>query len=623
MLLPVMIGMVASLGSCKGFLEEDALSKHIMDEFYRNRKDLEAGLLGVYAQAKTIYQGASLSITIVGTDEIYASNPSGNMGIADRYQYPADNSSTTNWYQTHYKIIQAANIIIHRGPQVPGIKEGECNMIVAEAKVIRAWCYFRLVQTFGRVPLELGETELFNFRIRRNPIEEVYRAIMEDLEYACGEGVLPTGLLGSEEDALATGRINHWVAKGLLAKVYLTLGTSIMRRPQPIDEYMELPYDPLALFAECRDLCDEIIASQIYSLVNDYGDVFLITKKNGRESMWELQFSAAPNLGSNWSKDFGVQQQSNPTAQSTNAMCGRGNFKPLPSFYRFFKLGDTRRIWNLADYRITFNSNTLVPQSLNYISTEAIDNVSSDLCNLDTDDPDWLERSLNSTPALRLGVSKYRWGVGDDPSLYWKEGLSFEADNAPNNVIVLRYADVLLMRIEADMLCNQGVAGDVSLAIMNNQLLPRARGWNIQENRFVTEQEMMDTALAPYQALIDAAQELYDLDPTSQELADNLQAAQDDFEVKKARCLVNYSDATLTYEELMKQRACELCFEFHRWFDLCRTGTLHTLVPARIVNPNTVPQVNFRFDVNYLMPIPTHELDLASDKTLFYQNPGY
>lgn len=611
---PAVISVTLLLGACGDFLDETSESQRVMNKFYKTTEELEAGLLGVYATAKIVYEGAALGIANVGTDEVYAINASSNMGVADRYLYPASHNTVTQWYQRHFRIIQAANLVIAYAPKVPNIAEKDMNRVIGEAKVIRAWCYFRLVQTFGPVPVELEETTDISFRIRRNPIGEVYAAIIDDLKFAAADGVLT--------ENLTTGHINRWVAKGMLAKVFLTLGTSMTRDPQPLPEYDRLDYDPAELFGECLSLCDEIIASGRYSLCPNYGDIFLLGKKNGPESMWELQYSSTPGLGSNWSKQFGVQQTGNSNAATMSCLVGSSSFAPPPSFYRYFKLGDSRRTWSIADYRVRYDTSTGEPLDLAYLRDESISDATSETFNIDTDDPDSLQRSMISIPGNRLRVSKYRWGYGADPSLYWAERLAFEATNCPTNVIVLRYADILLMRIEADMLRNQGVAGDESLKIMNEQLVARARGWNAAAGRYNTEEEMKEQVLADARKWLDAATAAYETKPTEATEA-ALAAARANYAAKEARCLVDYTAQTLTYDELLTQRACELCFEFHRWYDLCRTGRLHRLAPARVVNPNSIPAINFNFDVNYLMPIPTYELDLAEDKTLFYQNYGY
>ncbi len=142
MFVPAVVSVALMLGACSDFLEETSESKRVMNEFYKTTEELEAGLLGVYATAKRLYEGASLGIANVGTDEVYAINASSNMGVADRYLYPASHNTVTQWYQKHFKIIQAANIIIDYASRVPDIAEKDMNRIIGEAKVIRAWCYF-------------------------------------------------------------------------------------------------------------------------------------------------------------------------------------------------------------------------------------------------------------------------------------------------------------------------------------------------------------------------------------------------------------------------------------------------------------------------------------------------
>ena len=601
--------------SCSSWLEDKSFSQYEMDDFYQDLPQLEAGLLGVYAELRAVYTSDSRTIGAVGTDEVYVSMSNNNQALADRYEHSSSYNMVQQAYRNHYRVVQRANILINRIAPVQGVSEADKNRILGEARALRAFAYFRLVQIFGRVPLVLKETtdEEFSFNARRDPIADIYQAIFDDLAFATQEGILPTESHPSH--------INAWTAKGLLARAFLTLGTSMLRRPQPVDEYRTLPWDPQLLFANCRSVCDDIIANSGYTLMSNYCDNFLISKKNCAESLWELQFSSEANMGSNWSKLFGVVNEGYNQAHQVNCLVGQSTYRPVPGFYRFFRLGDARRTWSIADYRITFNG-AQVPTQLNYIKNQTIASTSEHV-NLDSDDPDSLRRSMLSAPAMYLGCSKYRWGTGEDPSAYWQQNMSFAYNNCPNNLPLMRYAEILLMRIEADMLYNHGVASEESLNIMNTMLLPRARGWNAITGTFYTEAEMLETTMAPYEAIVAKAREAVEANPANADLQAHLQWAEKDRDAKRARCLVDYTASTLTYEELMTQRACELCFEFHRWFDLARVGWLHTLVPARVVNNSNVPPSSFDFKRHYLYPIPIREIDLAADKEAFYQNPGY
>jgi hypothetical protein len=88
----------------------------------------------------------------------------------------------------------------------------------------------------------------------------------------------------------------------------------------------------------------------------------------------------------------------------------------------------------------------------------------------------------------------------------------------------------------------------------------------------------------------------------------------------------NYTASDITIDEILMERARELCFEFQRWYDLARTGKFETFLEktrsatdTKIVNTST----SFNPAKHYLFPIPQAELDLSTNKDNFKQNPNY
>ena len=78
----------------------------------------------------------------------------------------------------------------------------------------------------------------------------------------------------------------------------------------------------------------------------------------------------------------------------------------------------------------------------------------------------------NAKSVTNSGVTKYRWGAT------WKdEHTNFVYSNCPNNILVLRFADVLLMYAEADLMLNNGSPSDEGVEAMN-RIVQRARGLN-------------------------------------------------------------------------------------------------------------------------------------------------
>ncbi|WP_028296076.1 RagB/SusD family nutrient uptake outer membrane protein [Olivibacter sitiensis] len=121
-----------------------------------------------------------------------------------------------------YRAISSANMIVTRSenPDVDwqGGNDEESlynkNLILAHARLIRAWAYRHLAYTFGAVPLSTEEINGLNYRNDwdRNSVEEVQNQIIEDLSFAAEH--LPE----SSTDVLVLPRV---VAQHYLTDIYL------------------------------------------------------------------------------------------------------------------------------------------------------------------------------------------------------------------------------------------------------------------------------------------------------------------------------------------------------------------------------------------------------------------
>ena len=76
-------------------------------------------------------------------------------------------------------------ILMDRVPGITNMESALRSRVVAEARFLRAIHYFNLVRLFGDVPLRLEPVaDVRNLTLPRSPAADVYRAIIEDLQFA-------------------------------------------------------------------------------------------------------------------------------------------------------------------------------------------------------------------------------------------------------------------------------------------------------------------------------------------------------------------------------------------------------------------------------------------------------
>lgn len=84
-----------------------------------------------------------------------------------------------------YKAIRSCNVLLEKIDLIPDYDQADKEATIGEARFMRGYIYFGLIQTFGDVPYVEGTLDLHDMgSITRTPAEEVYAKIMEDFDYA-------------------------------------------------------------------------------------------------------------------------------------------------------------------------------------------------------------------------------------------------------------------------------------------------------------------------------------------------------------------------------------------------------------------------------------------------------
>jgi hypothetical protein len=119
------------------------------------------------------------------------------------------------WY-TLYSGINRANIFLENIDAVPDMNDDTRKQYKAEARFLRAFYYFTLVECWGDVPFKTTSTEdAYNLSIPRTDKQTIYDFIIKEM-YGSAED-----LKSAQDLNYLPGRVSKSAAWGMLARVYM------------------------------------------------------------------------------------------------------------------------------------------------------------------------------------------------------------------------------------------------------------------------------------------------------------------------------------------------------------------------------------------------------------------
>lgn len=207
----------AGLCSCDAFLDEPMKGDYSSGNIYSTEEQAELAVNAVYNAAAYCINLWKFG-DVASDDSEKGGNPGdqADIGYIDEWNVLSDNGAVAEFWQNTYETISRANNAIS-GIEASGISDDAKSRLTAEAKFLRAFSYFQLVNIFGEVPLKLlPQSSVENVHVGLSSVEKIYGQIEQDLIDA---QVLPATYAG--EDA---GRVTKGAAYGLLAKVQLYQG---------------------------------------------------------------------------------------------------------------------------------------------------------------------------------------------------------------------------------------------------------------------------------------------------------------------------------------------------------------------------------------------------------------
>jgi hypothetical protein len=463
------------------------------------------------------------------TDNAYTKAHTHNQQVGNGLFTPADMYVRSVWGY-RYAGIRDCNLLLNNIQLVPGLSDELRNRYIGEVTFVRAYHYFELYSKFGDIPyfthvISISESKT----IGRTPKSEVVNNILNELSTIIDNNYLPPSY-----DDKNTGRITRWAAMGLKARILMFEGR----------------------FSEVTPITNKIMTEGGFSLFGNYENLFKIENENNSEVMLDVQYKPVD-------REYQVQYQFLPPS-----LGGHSQLAPLQELVDDYITLDGYTIKNApassydpanpfanrdprlaASIIYTGNSYTLADGSAHEV--DCTKNAA----------PNGYDFSSDCSP------------TGYYMKKYWDNTYRSNLMSGLN-IILMRYADILLMHAEA--LAEQ------------NQL--DATEWNRTIQLIRTRAGFTDTKALNF--------------PTTGDLKDIVR----------------------------RERRCELALEGLRHKDIIRwktaeqvlNGWCHGLYTGDAVGTDNgyvrVDERRFDATKHYLWPLPQNERDLNENLT---QNPKW
>lgn len=271
--LIIVLLLLILFSSCKKFVEVDPpIDQEVSTQIFKSDLTAISAINGIYSYlAKDDPNGGPLvglgGVSVSGglsADEFTLIPDGGSAyNLPELYANNLSSNKTSKTWNL-YSAIYRANSAIEGLLSSTTINSDIKNQLLGEAKFVRAFCYFYLVNFFESIPLVLQTDFKTNETIKKSTKNIVEQQILKDLFEA--KELLSDNFLGGDLSTISKQRVrpSKWAASALLSRMYLFL-------ERWNDAETEASY---------------VINNNKFILLSDLSNVFV---KNSTEAIWQLE----------------------------------------------------------------------------------------------------------------------------------------------------------------------------------------------------------------------------------------------------------------------------------------------------------------------------------------------
>lgn len=196
-----------------------------------------------------------------------------------------------DYWNNCYNVIAKVNTALTRGENIPDISEETKKLRTAELKALRAFCYFNLVENFGKVPVVLAESSEAIYNFTQESEETIYTQILQDLNDAIND--LPDN--ANNSDTKNFGRVTKGFVYHMLAKVYLTRSyKNFGNKTEDLKSTITNADKALALHPVSTD------PKAWEIMFDDFGSEHSTFKQNTPEIIFSIRYSTNQTYNGSW-----------------------------------------------------------------------------------------------------------------------------------------------------------------------------------------------------------------------------------------------------------------------------------------------------------------------------------
>lgn len=307
--------ILTSISACSDYLEKESFEIITPEQVWEDPKLINAVMVNLYdgLQLEDFNYWYRDSWRLMNptsmSDEAQGSFQKDPLFDNANATYTYEDAMFEQKFSDRYILIRNCNDFIKQAEEATALSDSDKELLLAEARFLRAMHYFTLVKRYGGIPLidvsqEYDPNNIEALMVPRNKEIEIYDFIVNECKAAAE--VLPV-----ERESSAKYRVTRGAVLALCARAALYAGSIAKYGTVKLDGVVGIPAsDASRFFQEAFDATKTVIESGAYTLYNkkpddksqNYCDMFLNGNGDNGEYIFQKQYNVAGGKGHDWDK---------------------------------------------------------------------------------------------------------------------------------------------------------------------------------------------------------------------------------------------------------------------------------------------------------------------------------